>query len=455
MLSALTHMQNQIEEQPRTLIVGLGKTGLSCARFLSAQGVDVAVVDSREHPPGHDVLAKELPEVPVFLGSFEQTVFDRAERIILSPGVPLNTQEVVAARERGCEVIGDIELFARYVQAPVIAITGSNGKSTVTTLLASMAQEARLEVRAGGNLGTPALDLLCATEPDLYVLELSSFQLETVVSLKPVASVVLNVSPDHMDRYTSLKEYAAVKQTIYRNVQHAIINRDDALVVATDVSAEMCSYGLSAPESDLDFGVREKDGEIWLVRGQEALLRAEQLRIPGRHNISNALAALALGDAAGFPLSAMLTAITNFRGLEHRTQWVAESDSVRWYNDSKATNIGAALAAIQAIKGPIVLIAGGQGKGADFQELADGIGTQLRAAVLLGEDADRIGGALGSRVDCHYVSSMQRAVSCASRLARSGDAVLLAPACTSFDMYRDYAQRGDEFVREVEKLVRS
>ena len=442
-------------QQPRTLVVGLGKTGLSCARFLAREGVEVAVTDSREQPPCHEQLLQEAPDVPVFLGGFDAVVFKRAERIVVSPGVSVQIPLLVEACQRGVEVIGDIELFAQAVQAPVIAITGSNGKSTVTTLVAAMARRAGLEVRAGGNLGTPALELLEENEPDLYVLELSSFQLETVRSLKPQAAVVLNVSPDHMDRYASLEEYAQTKHSIYKNAQHRIINRDDDLA-ATIVEALLVSdsYGIDTP-SESGFSLQETNGVSWLTQDGTPLLRADQVRIPGRHNLSNALAALALGNAAGIPMPAMLQTLQEFKGLPHRTQWVAEVDAVRWYNDSKATNIGAALAAIHGITGPLVLIAGGQGKGADFAELAAGITDELRAVVLIGEDARLIAAALEEKTACHFASDMDDAVSQARSLAQPGDAVLLAPACASMDMFRDYAERGEVFMTAVKRLVSS
>lgn len=442
-------------QQPRTLVVGLGKTGLSCARFLAREGVEVAVTDSREQPPCHEQLLQEAPDVPVFLGGFDAAVFKRAERIVVSPGVSVQIPLLVEACQRGVEVIGDIELFAQVVQAPVIAITGSNGKSTVTTLVAAMARRAGLEVRAGGNLGTPALELLEENEPDLYVLELSSFQLETVRSLKPQAAVVLNVSPDHMDRYASLEEYAQTKHSIYKNAQHRIINRDDDLA-ATIVEALLVSdsYGIDTP-SESGFSLQETNGVSWLTQDGTPLLRADQVRIPGRHNLSNALAALALGNAAGIPMPAMLQTLQEFKGLPHRTQWVAEVDAVRWYNDSKATNIGAALAAIHGITGPLVLIAGGQGKGADFAELAAGIRDELRAVVLIGEDARLIAAALEEKTACHFARDMDAAVSQARSLAQPGDAVLLAPACASMDMFRDYAERGEVFMTSVKRLVSS
>jgi UDP-N-acetylmuramoylalanine--D-glutamate ligase len=440
-------------QQPRTLVVGLGKTGLSCARFLARKGVEVAVTDSREQPPCGEQLLQEAPDVPVFFGGFDAAVFNRAERIVVSPGVSVQIPLLVEARQRGIEIIGDIELFARTVQAPVIAITGSNGKSTVTTLVAAMARRAGFEVRAGGNLGTPALELIEENEPDLYVLELSSFQLETVYSLQPKAAVVLNVSPDHMDRYATLGLYAQAKQSIYKRAQHRIINRDDPLAAAL---AEQLSvhdvFGIDVPSAE-GFALKDVKGVAWLTQDGDCLLPADQVRIPGRHNLSNALAALALGSAAAIPMPAMLQTLKEFKGLPHRTQWVAEANGLRWYNDSKATNIGAALAAIRGIPGPIVLIAGGQGKGADFSELTAGVRDELRAAVLIGEDAALLASALEQKTPCHLATDLDEAVVQAQALAQPGDAVLLAPACASFDMFRDYAERGDVFMAAVQRQI--
>ena len=436
-------------QQPRTLIVGLGLTGLSCARYLVRQGVEVAISDSRERPPQLAQVQKDLPDVPLFLGGFDTAAFARAERIVVSPGVSLQQPLLQQAQQRGVEIIGDIELFARSARAPVVAITGSNGKSTVATLLAAMARRAGKDVRLGGNIGTPALELLTDNEPDLYVLELSSFQLELVQSLRATAAVVLNVSADHMDRYPSLQAYAQAKQVVYQGAQHLLVNRDDpaAAALAGD-NAEVTSFGLDQP-GDADFGLA---GD-WLVRGEARLLPASEVRMPGRHNLANALAALALGEATGLPMPAMLQTLREFQGLPHRTQWLADIDGVRWYNDSKATNIGAALAAIQGIPGPLVLIAGGQGKGADFTGLAAGIDVPLRAVVLIGEDAPLLEAALDRLAPCHRASDMEDAVVQACALAQPGDAVLLSPACASFDMFNGYVERGEAFMAAVQTQV--
>ncbi len=452
MLAAKHMMQQDTQQALRTLVVGLGVTGLSCARYLSRSGAPVAVTDSREQPPALETVQRELPDVALFLGGFDEDAFARAERIVLSPGVSRREPLVAQARARGVEVFGDIELFARHVSAPVIGITGSNGKSTVTTLLGLMAQQAGKTARVGGNLGVPALDLITDDEPDLYVLELSSFQLETVQSLSCLAAVVLNVSPDHMDRYDSLGDYAAAKQAVYRHARLQVVNRDDAYAAAlAHAQAPVTGFGLGEPDAG-DFGLRNRDGEPWLVHGDTALMPAADLRLPGRHNLSNALAALALGEAAGFPVEAMLQALRMFQGLPHRTEWVGEYQGVRWFNDSKATNIGAALAAIQGFEGPLVLIAGGQGKGADFSELAAGLDARVRHVVLLGEAADEIAAALQGRVAVSRAAGLPEAVRLAAQQSQPGDTVLLSPACASFDLFSGYQQRGEQFVQAVREL---
>ena len=375
------------QRRTRTLIVGLGKTGLSCARFLAAHGEEIAITDSRERPPGLADLRELLPNAAVFLGGFSEEALKRADRVVLSPGVAVTSPFIAKARKLGLPVLGDIELFAHYAHAPVVGITGANGKSTVTTLLGLMAERAGKRVRIGGNLGTPALDLLAKDEPELYVLELSSFQLEITDSLPCIAATVLNLSPDHMDRYASMKDYAAAKARIFRHCRTAVLNREDAWVkgMAAGVKHRV-SFGLDAPATG-DYGVIGAGAGAWLARGSERLIPASVLRIQGRHNLANALAALALGEAAGLPLEAMLQELSEFRGLAHRMEFVATTGEVSYYDDSKGTNVGATLAAVQGVNQPLVLIAGGDGKGQDFAPLADTLASKARAVVLLGKDA--------------------------------------------------------------------
>jgi UDP-N-acetylmuramoylalanine--D-glutamate ligase len=438
----------------RTLVVGLGETGLSVARFLSGQGVPVAVVDSREHPPGLERLRMELPEdVALFLGEFNAEAFQRAQQIVVSPGVSMQLPEITAAVTRKVPVIGDIELFAQTVTAPVIAVTGSNGKSTVVTLLGAMARRAALEVRVGGNIGTPALDLIKEEEPDFYVLELSSFQLETVRSLRPLAAAVLNVSADHMDRYLDLQAYAAAKQSIFRQAALQVFNRDDPLVVSlVNRACPHVGFTQRQPGAD-DYGLVEYDGVTWLARGAMRIMPASAVGMSGQHNLTNALAALALGDAAGIPLDKMVETLAEFQGLPHRMQFVAEQDGVRWFNDSKGTNVGATLAAIEGFDVRLVLIAGGDGKGADFTPLADAMRRTGRGAVLLGKDASLLAVVLQDVVPVRRADDMAQAVRLAAELSRPGDCVLLSPACASTDMYRNFEERGDVYARAVQEYL--
>jgi UDP-N-acetylmuramoylalanine--D-glutamate ligase len=449
-------MADQSIEKHKTLIVGLGKTGLSCARYLAARGVALAVTDSREHPPGLEKLQALYPDLAIFVGGFQPEVFRAANHLVVSPGVPLSEPLIQTARDEGAEVMGDIELFARAAKAPVVAITGSNGKSTVTTLLGEMARIAGINVAIGGNLGEPALDLL-DDQVELYVLELSSFQLESTWSLQPAAAVVLNVSADHLDRYPDLDAYAATKASIYRQADAAVINRDDALVatMATGVKRSV-GFTLGEAQGD-DFGLLTKAGGSWLARGQEALIAADELRIKGRHNLANALAALALGSLLELPMNAMLTALRGFGGLPHRTQFLTEKRGLQWYNDSKGTNPGATMAALKGLQpasgsSRTVLIAGGECKGADFTELASVAALTTRAVVLIGRDAPLLEAVLRQSCRLEHATTLEEAVSKAAQLGEPGDRVLLSPACASFDMFRNFEERGEAFVRAVEAL---
>jgi len=439
----------------KTLIIGLGATGLSVARHLAAQRLPFEVADTRVAPPGLARLREIAPKAAVYLGVLNPELICQMSRVVLSPGVSLRDPALRQALASGLEVIGDIELFAREANAPVAAITGSNGKSTVTTLLTAMARDAGRLVRAGGNLGTPALDLVETPGPDLYVLELSSFQLETAYSLRPAVAAVLNVSPDHMDRYTGLHDYAAAKARIYDRAQVCVVNRDDAAVMAMARDrghhGGIVSFGLDAPAAE-NYGLRVADGRAWLCRGATRLLAEDELRINGRHNTSNALAALALGHALGFAHDAMCHTLKLFTGLPHRMQWVAESHGVTWYNDSKGTNVGATVAALGGLPGPVVLIAGGDGKGANFAPLYPAVKTRVRALILLGRDAGRFAATLAGAAPVKMVGDMGAAVAQAATLAQPGDQVLLSPACASLDMYSSYTERGEQFMSAVRRL---
>lgn len=451
----MTTMTNQEQYRQSFLIVGIGQTGLSCARFLVSKGYAVAIMDTREQPPALSTLQAELPEVLVKTGGLLRDWLLKSDTIVLSPGVDPRLPEIKDARDSGVEIVGDIELFARYANAPIIAITGSNGKSTVTTMLAEMAVTAGKQVQVGGNLGTPALELIVEPAPDLYILELSSFQLETVESLNAYAAVVLNVSPDHLDRYDSEQAYQDAKAKIYAGTGVKIINQDDPIVNSWSTEQrKQISFTLSQPQ-DNDFGLINKNGQLWLAQGKQALLAVNDLKIAGKHNVANALAALALGSAIGLPIPAMLTAIQSYRGLPHRCYLVAEDQGVRWLDDSKATNVGACLAAIEGLadSGNIILIAGGVAKDQDFSALTDALKHHVRAVVLLGQDAQLIADVTPDNVQQISAIDMDDAVSKAQQIAHSGDNVLLSPACASFDMFTGYIERGEKFAQAVKEVI--
>ena len=450
-------MENRIQQDGLRVVVGLGKTGLSCVRFLRRQGYTVAVNDTRNNPPGLEELRQHYPEVHCSLGGLDENLLLQAREIIASPGISVNEPALLAARlNAGIPVIGDIELFCRATDAPIIAITGSNAKSTVTTLVGLMAENAGIKTGIGGNLGIPVLDLL-NPETGLYVLELSSFQLETTHGLRAAAAVVLNISEDHMDRYKNMQEYHRAKHRIFRNCKFYVTNRQDDLTLPQlPESVPHTSFGTDMPDHD-SWGVIREAGQAWLTHGHEKLLAANEMKIFGEHNIANALAALALGSAVNLPLQAMLDTLREFPGLPHRCRMVAQHNGVSWYNDSKGTNVGATLAALNGlgpvIDGKVVLIAGGQGKGQDFSPLTPALEHFGKSVILIGEDAARIEAVLTPGIERHHADSLPEAIRLAGRLAVAGDAVLLSPACASFDMFRSYEDRGNRFEAAVHALT--
>lgn len=438
------------------IVVGLGKSGMSLVRFLASRGVAFAVADTRDNPPELATLRRDYPQVEVRCGELDVDFLCRADELYVSPGLALATPALQAAAARGVKLSGDIELFARNAKAPIVAISGSNAKSTVTTLVGEMAAAAGKRVAVGGNLGTPALDLL-DDDIELYVMELSSFQLETTDQLGAEVATVLNISEDHMDRYSGLPAYHLAKHRIFRGARQVVVNRQDALTRPLMGEGLPCwTFGLGQPDFK-GFGLREDNGEKYLAFEFQNLMPVRELKIRGSHNQANALAALALGYAVGLPFDAMLSALRRFAGLEHRCQWVREVNGVGYYNDSKATNVGAALAAIEGlgadIAGKIVLIAGGDGKGAEFKDLRDPVAANCRAVILIGRDADKIGEAIGEAVPLIRVGSLADAVEQCRASAQAGDVVLLSPACASFDMFNNYEDRGHQFVRVVEELA--
>jgi len=437
---------------PHTIVVGLGKTGLSVVRHLRAQGRTVSVTDTRAAPPALAALGQLAPEVVVRTGVLDERLLGGAEAIVVSPGIAPRGAFFDAARARGLPVVGDIELFARAARAPVVGVTGTNGKSTVTTLLGRMAQRAGRRTRIGGNLGEPALELL---DPDaeLYVLELSSYQLDTTETLTLQAATVLNVTPDHLDRYGTAADYAASKARIFRRCATAVLNADDSLVAAMGtLAARRLRFSLD-PDSGADYTLQRHGDREWLARGREPLLALDELKLAGRHNAANALAALALGEALALPRAAMLAELREFAGLPHRAEWVADVGGVRYINDSKGTNVGATLAAVSGLDGPLLLIAGGDGKGQDFGPLAAALRGKVRLALLIGRDAAALGAAIGGSCEVAYCETLEQAVRGAARRARPGDTVLLSPACASLDMFRDFTHRGEVFAAAVRGLA--
>ncbi|MDD1978391.1 MULTISPECIES: UDP-N-acetylmuramoyl-L-alanine--D-glutamate ligase [Pseudomonas] len=438
------------------IVVGLGKSGMSLVRFLANRGVAFAVADTREQPPELETLRRDYPQVEVRCGELDVEFLCRADELYVSPGLALATPALQQAAARGVKLSGDIELFARNAKAPIIAISGSNAKSTVTTLVGEMAAAAGKCVAVGGNLGTPALDLL-SDDVELYVMELSSFQLETTDQLNAEVATVLNVSEDHMDRYSGLPAYHLAKHRIFRGARQVVVNRQDAL--SRPLLAEgqpLWTFGLNAPDFKA-FGLREENGEKYLAFEFQNLMPVRELKIRGAHNQSNALAALALGHAVGLPMDAMLSSLRTFAGLAHRCQWLRERNGVSWYDDSKATNVGAALAAIEGlgadIDGKLILVAGGDGKGADFSALRAPVAAHCRAVVLLGRDAELLAQALGDEVPLIRVKTLDEAVQRSAELAQPGDAVLLSPACASLDMFKNFEERGRLFAQAVGGLA--
>ena len=446
----------------RVLVLGLGDTGLSALRWLYRQGVRLSVADTRETPPGVDVLKTEMPTVKLHTGAFKEAAFKDAEVIVISPGVPKAEPLVQDAMRRGVPVVGDVELFAQFkpASAKVIAITGANGKSTVTTLVGEMCKAAGLKTVVAGNIGLPVLDTLNGEVPDVYVLELSSFQLETTSSLNADASTVLNISEDHMDRYQGLEDYAAAKARIFAGHGVQVLNRQDAWSMGMAIQGRVCvTFGLDQAANAADYGLSHQADKTLLMRGNQELLDTHMMKITGLHNAANALAAMALCEAIGVSQTAMLKALHEFKGLPHRVEWVADINKIAFYDDSKGTNVGATYAALQGLVSPnsqrrIVLIAGGDGKGQDFTPLQAIVKTNARAVVLIGHDAPQIEAALqGSGVQVLHGANLENAVEQAYQVAVQGDAVLLSPACASFDMFRNYVHRAEVFVQSVKALA--
>ena len=438
------------------VVAGLGISGVAAVNFLHKQGYRVAVTDSRQNPPGHD----QIPaEIQTSFGELDLELLLSAEEIVISPGLDPKIEQIQEAVKQGIPVVSEIQILRRATDKPIVAITGSNAKSTVTTLIGIMAQAAGKKVAVGGNLGRPALDLT-NDDPELYILELSSFQLEATSNLNADVAVVLNMSEDHLDRHGDMFGYHTAKHRIFQGVKKVVYNRDDSLTrpLVPDATP-MQSFGLNAPDMN-QFGIlKDTDGTIWLARGRERLLKSEDMYIQGTHNVANALACLALGEAIDLPLDTMLETLKTFKGLEHRCEFVKEVKQVRYYNDSKGTNIGATLAAIDGLGaaidvkgGKVAIILGGQGKGQDFTALRESLTKYVKVAVLIGEDAPIIEQAIQGTTTLLHAQTFKEAVELCQKNTQANDVVLLSPACASFDMFTGYPQRGHQFVELVNAL---
>jgi len=438
------------QEIERIAVIGLGLTGRSCASFLLKQGLKPVLIDTRQHLDAKSI-SDEFLQSSVLLGPLESIDFSLYQMLVVSPGIAISHPALVRANQQGCQIVGDIELFAHFVTAPVIAITGSNGKTTVTSLLEQMAQADGIKAIAAGNIGVPVLDVVLDSSIELFILELSSFQLETTHTLKLVAATVLNISDDHMDRYDGLNDYAKSKQRIYNHCAMAVFNRQDDLTI-TDINmtpkAGKISFGVDKPADENQLGLA--DG--YLMQGENQLLNVSDMAMVGQHNQLNALAAIALGQQAGLSLKAMIDTLKTFGGLEHRCQKIASDDGVLWLNDSKATNVGATLAALEGLKshqGKLIVIAGGDAKGGDLTPLKRPFETTVNHLIVMGKDASLFTAIASNAITCN---SIEEAVIQASTFANSGDIVLLSPACASIDMFDNYMQRGQHFIDAIGSL---
>ena len=433
--------------------MGLGKSGFACVRHLHQLGFEVEVIDTRAQPPMLDLLKKEFPDTRFTTGAPEIDYLNGFDTVVVSPGLSVRQGAVAEYINAGNQVVGDVELFAQQAKAPIIAITGANGKSTVTDLVGHILHSSK-KVLVGGNIGTPVLELLDQPVPDVYVLELSSFQLETTHSLNAFSSVVLNISEDHMDRYRDIDDYASTKQKIFQGDGLVVLNRDDARVLAMKpASRDIRFFTLEVPATENEYGLAEYENETWLYKGHQPLFPASEVRLAGRHNLANVLAALALIEPLMLSPESVRRAVGSYTGLSHRCEVVAEQNNVRWINDSKATNVGATIAALQGMDGPVILVAGGEGKDADFQPLRPVVEQSARAVILIGRDAGLIEEALNGSVPIYRAGSMQEAVEHAANMAWPGDVVMLSPACASFDMFDNFEHRGSVFAELARSMA--
>lgn len=442
-----------MKNKPFTVVVGLGKTGLSCAQFLAQKNQSFAVMDSRTEPPQLEKFTQICPNIKLLLGQLSENLLEKAEEIILSPGISLQEPLIAKQAAKGKSIIADIELFAREIKKPIIAITGSNGKTTVTTLVGLMMKAAGFNATVCGNIGEPVLQQI-RTKTDYYVIELSSFQLETTFSLHSKAAIVLNISEDHMDRYTTFQDYLMAKQRIYARCQTPVVNADEPEIWKhLSFTGKLLSFGLKA---SADFSLIKCKQQIYIAYRGEQLVPIKELKLNAHHHLQNAMAALAIGTAVNIPIAAMLQVLRDFPGIRHRCQLIRTRYRVDYFNDSKGTNVGATQASIvslgQLAKGQLILIAGGQGKNADFSPLRESVRRYVKEVILIGEDASILEKALKGYTIIKHANSINEAVNQAATVARAGDIVLLSPACASYDMFRNYEHRGDVFINAVKAL---
>ncbi|MDC9728641.1 MAG: UDP-N-acetylmuramoyl-L-alanine--D-glutamate ligase [Methyloprofundus sp.] len=435
----------------KVLVVGLGKTGVSVAYYLRQLEIEFAVVDSRDKPALNDELLDKMLDVPVFTGGFDSSLFKLATHVVVSPGVSMQEPVIQQALSQGVIALSDIDLLACSVNKPIVAITGSNGKSTVTTLLGEMAKADGVKVAVGGNLGVPALNLI-GEEVELYILELSSFQLERTTQLNATVATVLNISEDHLDRYTGMDDYIKQKKNVFAGDGVMVINADDADVLKMqDATRELLTFSL---DHSADYHIKQTEKGRFLACKDQEILAVNELAILGRHNQANALAALALGKVVNLSEPGMCHALKHYKGLKHRMQFVADIKGVRWVNDSKATNIGACTAALQGFDGKkIILIAGGDAKGANMSELLPSLVEKVQTLLVIGKDAELIKQAVKGLVPVIEVGTLKKAVKTAKKIAEVGNIVLLSPACASIDQFENYKERGKLFSSEVEALM--
>lgn len=442
-------------ERRMNIVIGLGKTGLSCVDYFCKRQQPVMVMDTREHPPNADTLRSNYPQVTLLSGALPTHVLCEADQLIISPGVSLKTPAIAAAIAAGVPCIGDIELFVREAKAPIIAITASNGKTTVTTLVGELLKNAGFRVEVCGNIGTPVLDTLHRELPDYYVLELSSFQLETTTSLKAKIAVVLNISADHMDRYDTVADYALAKRRIYQHSDIAICNADEPLCWQDIMPRYQVMFSASSMPGS-DFYTKDYEGQLFIYHQDTPWFAVAKLPLQGLHNVQNTLVALAIGYSVGLTSDQMLYTLKHFKGLPHRCQKIASHNGIDWYNDSKGTNIGAVIAALKSL-GPrykkIVLIAGGDAKGADLTELKPMVCQYVSHLIVMGKDADQFEQVFRGCMSCQRVANLTEAVQEACQAATSGDAVLLSPACSSLDMFKNYEERGMLFIKVVKEFL--